>query len=158
MLVNYNEAAMQAALQIGLSGWSFSQSQDGGKITVKNLAVQDVTIENGITTVSPEGEHPLSEDDRVPAVLGERDDRVQRAAAVERATSSKAQLNSASIKLANPDVKEVNLSNVPNWLDNSSEVQNFLENKLAQQPAIPVTGLLQTFIASGGSLGPTIAA
>ena len=67
-------------------------------------------------------------------------------------------LSSASIKLANPDVKDVNLSNVPNWLDNSSEVQNFLESKLAQQPPIAVTGLLQTFLASGGSLGPTIGA
>ena len=45
---------------------------------------------------------------------------------------------------------------MPNWLDNSSEVQNFLESKIAQQSPIPVTALMQMFLAAGGSLGPTI--
>ena len=27
VLANYNEATMKAALQVGMSGWSFSQSQ-----------------------------------------------------------------------------------------------------------------------------------
>jgi hypothetical protein len=74
------------------------------------------------------------------------------------ATLVDGQVQAASVKLANPVVKEVNLSNVPNWLDNSSEMRNFLENKLEAQPPITLTSLVQTFLAMGGSLGPTILA
>jgi hypothetical protein len=45
---------------------------------------------------------------------------------------------------------------VPNWLDSTSEVKNFLEVKIAEQSPIPVTALMQAFLAAGGSLGPTI--
>jgi hypothetical protein len=74
------------------------------------------------------------------------------------ATFTEGQLQAASIKLANPDVTEVNQSNVPNWLDNSSEMRNFLENKLEAQPPIAVTELFRTFLLAGGSLGPTVLA
>ena len=75
---------MKAALQVGLSGWSFGETKAGEKITVKNLQVQDVGIVNGTTTVYLKARHPLPENERLPAVLGKRDDQVQRTAATER--------------------------------------------------------------------------
>ena len=155
VLANYDEATMKAALQVGIAGWSFGQSQSGGKITVKNLEVQDVAIENGVTRVHLKGTIRYQKTTGFPqfSVSGTIKFSVQPQLSANFVEGA---LNSASIKLANPVVKEVNLSNVPNWLDNSSEVRSFLEAKLAQQPAINVAGLLQTFLAAGGSLGPTI--
>jgi hypothetical protein len=157
VLANYNEATMKAALQYGLAGWSFSKSSGGEKITVKNLAVQDVTIEDGITRVHLKATIRYQKTTGFPqfSVSGTIKFSVQPQLSAYFVEGS---LNSASIKLANPDVKEVNLNNVPNWLDNTSEVHQFLETKLAQQPAINVTSLLQSFVAAGGSLGPSIGA
>lgn len=156
-LANYDEATMRAALQIGLAGQSFSQNNGGEKVTVKNLAVQDVVIENGITRVHLKATIRYQKTTGFPqfSVSGTIKFSVQPELS---ASFVEGVLNSASIKLAKPEVKELNLSNVPNWLDNASEMREFLEHKLAQQPAIDVTDLLQTFVASGGSLGPTIGA
>jgi Ca2+-binding RTX toxin-like protein len=156
-LVNYNAAALKAVLQMGLGGWSFSQSQSGGKVTVSNLQVQDVTIENGITTVHLKGKIRYQKTTGFPqfSVSGTIEFSVQPQLS---ATFVEAKLQSASVKMASPNVTEVNLNNVPNWLDNSSEVRAFLEAKLAHQPPIGVTGLMQTFLQAGGSLGPAIQA
>jgi hypothetical protein len=148
---------MKTALQVGLAGQSFSQSQGGGKVTVSNLEVENVTIENGITTVHLKGKIQYKKTTGFPQFSVSGSIRFS-ATPQLNAIFVEAQVNSASVKLANVNVKEVNLSNVPNWLDNTGEVRNFLENKLAQQPPINVTELLQMFIASGGSLGPTIVA
>jgi hypothetical protein len=155
VLANYNEATMKTALQVGLSGWSLSKTKNGEKITVKNLQVLDVAIVDGVTTVLLKGSIRYQKTTGFPqfSVSGTIKFSVQPQLS---ATFVEAGLTAAAIKLANPDVKEVNLSNVPNWLDNSSEMRNFLENKLAQQPPINVAPLLQTFLAMGGSLGPTI--
>jgi hypothetical protein len=155
-LANSNAATMEAALQAGLGGWSLSKSQSGGKVTVSNLTVQDVTIENGITTVHLKGKIRYQKTTGFPqfSVSGTIEFSVRPQLT---ANFTEGQLTSAAVKLANVNVTDVNLSNVPNWLDNTSEVRDFLEGKLAQQPPIEVTGLLQLFLASGGSLGPTIA-
>jgi len=154
-LANYDEATMKAALQIGLVGRSFSQTNGGEKVTVKNLEVQDVVTENGVMRVHLKATIRYQKTTAFPqfSVSGTIKFSVQpelSASFVEGA------LNSGSIKLAKPAVKELNLSNVPNWLDNASEMRGFLEHKLAQQSAIDVTDLLRTFVAAGGSLGPTI--
>jgi hypothetical protein len=156
-LADHDPAAMRAALQVGLAGWSFSRSQGGGKVTVSSLEVQDVTIENGVTTVHLKGKIQYKKTTGFPqfSVSGSIKFSVRPQL---NANFVEGQLQSASVKLAGVQVKEVNLSNVPNWLDNSSEVRNFLEGKLAQQPPLPVTGVLQMYLATGGSLGPTIAA
>jgi hemolysin type calcium-binding protein len=157
VLANYDEATMKAALQVGLNGWSMSKLKDGEKITIKDIRVQDVSIENGITTLHLKATIRYQKTTGFPqfSTTGTIKFSVQPQLS---ATFVEAGLTSASIKLANPDVQEVNLSNVPNWLDNSSEMRHFLESKLAQQPAITVTPLLQTFLAMGGSLGPSIGA
>lgn len=154
-LANYNATAMKAALQIGLTGMSFSQSQSGGKVTVNHLEVQDVRIENGVTTIDLKAKIRYQKTTGFPqfSVSGTIKFSVQPQL---NAYFVEGQVSSASIELANVNVTQVNLSNVPNWLDNSSEMQNFLENKLEQQPPIPVTALVQAYIATGGSLGPTI--
>ena len=155
VLANYDEATMKAALQAGLAGWSFGKSKDGEKITVKDIRVQDVSIENGITTLHLKATIRYQKTTGFPqfSTTGTIKFSVQPQLSAWFVEGS---LTSASIKLANPDVKEVNLSNVPNWFDNSSEMRGFLEAKLAQQPAIVVTTLLQNFLAMGGSLGPSI--
>lgn len=126
-------------------------------MTVSNLQVQDVTIENGITTVHLKGKIRYQKTTGFPqfSVSGTIEFSVQPQL---NATFVEAHLQSATVKMANPNVTAVNLSNVPNWLDNTSEVRAFLEAKLAQQPPIGVTGLMQMFIQSGGSLGPAIVA
>ena len=156
MLVNHNEAAMKAALQVGLASWSFSQSQGGGKMTVNNLEVQDVAIENGVTTVhlkgkirykkstgfpqfSVSGTIKFSVQPQLPAYFVEG---VVRSASVSSRTKCERGESEQRAELAGQHERG----------------QNFLENKIAQQPPIPVTALLQSFIAMGGSLGPTIAA
>ena len=108
VLANYNEATMKAALQVGLSGWSFSQSQGGEKITVKNLQVQDVAIENGTTTVHLKADIRYQKTSGFPqfSVSGTIKFSVQPQLSAYFVEGS---LTSASIKLANPDVKEVNL-------------------------------------------------
>jgi hypothetical protein len=155
VLANYDEATMKVALQAGMAGWSFGKSKDGEKITVKDIRVQDVSIENGITTLHLKATIRYQKTTGFPqfSTTGTIKFSVQPQLSAWFVEGS---LTSASIKLANPDVKEVNLSNVPNWLDNSSEMRGFLEAKLAQQPAIAVTTLLQSFLAMGGSLGPSI--
>jgi len=156
-LANYNAATMQAALEAGLAGRSFSQSENGGKITVSNLHVQAVSIENGITTVHLKAKIQYKKTTGFPqfSVSGSIEFSVQPQLS---ATFIEGAVASASVKLANPHVPSVNISNVPNWLDNNAEVQDFLEHKLANQPPISITPLVQAFIAVGGSLGPTIGA
>ena len=157
VLVNYNAAAMKTALQIGLAGRSFSQSQNGEKVTISNIEVQSVSIVNGITTLHLKAKMRYQKTTGFPqfSTTGSIKFSVQPQL---NATFVDAQVFSASVKLANPNVTAVNINNVPNWLDNNSEMRNFLENKLEQQPSIPITSLLQTFIQAGGSLGPVVVA
>jgi RTX calcium-binding nonapeptide repeat (4 copies) len=157
VLANYDETTMKVALQAGMAGWSFGKSKDGEKITVKDIRVQDVSIENGITTLHLKATIRYQKTTGFPqfSTTGTIKFSVQPQLSAWFVEGS---LTSASIKLAKPDVKEVNLSNVPNWLDNSAEMRDFLEAKLAQQPAITVTNLLQSYVAMGGSLGPSIGA
>ena len=156
-LANYDEATMKVALQAGLAGWSFGKLKNGEKITVKDIRVQDVNIENGITTLHLKATIRYQKSTGFPqfSTSGTIKFSVQPQLSAWFVEGS---LTSASIKLANPEVTEVNLSNVPNWLDNSSEMRDFLEAKLAQQPAITVTILLHSFVAMGGILGPSIGA
>jgi hypothetical protein len=155
VLAGYNEATMKAALQVGLSGWSFGKTKGGEKITVKNLQVLDVAIVNGTTTVFLKAEIRYQKTRGFPqfSVSGTIKFSVQPQLSASFIEGS---LTSASIKMARPEVQDVNLSNVPNWLDSTSEVKNFLEVKIAEQSPIPVTALMQAFLAAGGSLGPTI--
>jgi hypothetical protein len=157
VLAGYNEATMKAALQVGLSGWSFGKTKDGEKITVKNLQVLDVAIENGITTVFLKADIRYQKTRGFPqfSVSGTITFSVQPQLSAYFTDGS---LTSASIKMAHPAVEDVNLSNVPNWLDSTSEVKNFLEARIAERSPIPVTALMQVFLATGGSLGPTIGA
>jgi hypothetical protein len=155
-LVNYNAAAMKAALQIGLNGVSFSEYKNGEKVTISNIEIQSVSIENGVTTLHLKATIRYQKTTGFPqfSTTGTIQFSVQPKLS---ATFVDGQVHSASVKLANPNVTEVNINNVPNWLDNTSEVREFIEKKLEQQPALPVTALLQMFIQSGGSLGPTVA-
>lgn len=156
-LAGYNASTMKTALELGMSGWSFSQTQNGGKITVSNLHVQEVSIDNGLTTVHLKAKIQYKKTTGFPqfSVSGSIEFTVQPQLS---ATFVEGGLTSASVKLANPEVTNVNINNVPNWLDNNSEVENFLEHKLANQPPIAITPLVQAFLAVGGSLGPTIGA
>jgi hypothetical protein len=156
-LANYNAAALKSALQTGLVGRSFSQSDNGEKVTVSHLEIQNVTIENGITTLHLKARIRYQKTTGFPqfSTTGSMKFTVQPQLS---ATFTELGVQSASIKLANPNVTQVNINNVPNWLDNNSEVRNFLEAKLEQQPAVPITSLLRTFIQAGGSLGPTVVA
>jgi hypothetical protein len=156
-LVNSNEAALRAALQVALDGWSFSRSQNGEKITVKNLQIVDVAIENGQTRLH------LKADIRYQKTTGFPQFSVSGTLRFSvtpqlNASFTEGALTSATVKLANPNVTSLNLSNVPNWLDNSSEMRNFLEAKLAQEAPIDITAAVQTFLTLGGSFGPTIVA
>ena len=155
VLANYDPATMKAALQYGLGGYSLSQSQAGGKIIVDHIAVQNVTIENGTTTVFLSARIRYKKTTGFPqfSVSGSIHFSVQPQLTARFVEGN---LQSASIALANPQVQDLSIDYVPSWLSNASEVHDFLESKLAAQPPIAVTALLQTFLAMGGSLGPTI--
>jgi hypothetical protein len=157
VLVNYDASAMKSALQVGLTGVSFSKKKDGEKVTISKIEVQSVTIENGVTTLHLKARIRYQKTTGFPqfSTTGTIKFSVQPKL---NATFVENQVHSASVKLANPNVNEVNINNVPNWLDNTSEVRSFLENKLENLSPLPVTSLLQLFIQSGGSLGPTVTA
>ena len=147
---------MKAALQVGIAGWSFGQSQSGGKITVKNLEVQDVAIENGVTTVHLKGTIRYQKTTGFPqfSVSGTIKFSVQPQLS---ANFVEGVLNSASIKLAEPrreGSEPQQRAELAGQLLGGAAASS--RAKLAQQPPINVTALLQTFLASGGSLGPTI--
>jgi hypothetical protein len=156
-LVNSNEATLKAALQMGLSGVSFSRSEGGEKVTVKNIQVEDVAIENGVTRLYLKAAIRYQKTTGFPQFSVSGTIRFS-ATPQLNATLVEGALISATVKLASPQVTSVNLSNVPNWLDNSSEMREFLEAKLAAQPPMDITALAQAFLASGGSFGPVIAA
>lgn len=156
-MVNGNPALLRAALQAGLAGRSFSESHNGEKVTVSHIEVVDVSIVNGVTTLTLKANIRYQKTRGFPqfSVSGTMKFSVQPQLS---ATFLDAQLQSASLNLANPEVLSVNINNVPNWLDNNSEVRAFLTAKLAEQPPIPCTNELRLFLMAGGSLGPAILA
>lgn len=157
VLVNYNAAAMKSALQMGLTGKSFSQSKNGEKVTISNIEVESVTIENGVTTLHLKAKMRYQKTTGFPqfSTTGTIKFTVQPKLS---ATFGESGLLAASIKLGNPEVTSVNINNIPNWLDNTSKVRDFLTHKLEQVSPIPCTQLLALFLNSGGSLGPVVAA
>ena len=157
VLVNYNAATMKSALQIGLTGKSFSKSNNGEKVTISNIEVESVSIENGITTLHLKAKIRYQKTTGFPqfSTSGTIKFTVQPKLT---ATFTSAGLSSAYIKLGNPSVTSVNINNIPNWLDNTSEVRDFLTNKLEQMAPIGCTALLAMFLNAGGSLGPVVSA
>lgn len=157
-LASATPATLKAALQQGLTGKSYSKTKNGLKFSVKDFEVETVTVANGVTTVAIKAKVRLQQfvfGQQVASTSGTLKFTLQPQLS---ATLIDASVASASVSLANVQVTEMNLNNVPNWLDNASEVREFLEAKLAAEPPMNYTSQLQAYLAFGGSLGPTIEA
>jgi hypothetical protein len=156
-LASNNPTILKAAVQSGLNGVSFSKTSNGTKFSVKNLTVDTVTIQNGITTIALQatvrvqqfvfGREVASSTGSVKFTLNPK----------LSASLTDLTVTTATIGLANVHVTQFNLNNVPNWIDNASEVRDFLESKFAGI-FLNYKTQLQTILALGGSLGPTLVA
>lgn len=157
-LANATPAALKGALQQGLTGKSYSKTKNGLKFSVSNLEVETVSVANGVTTVAIKAKVSLKQyvlGQVVASTSGTLKFTVQPQLS---ATLIDAAVSSASVNLANVQVTEMNLNNVPNWIDNASEVREFLESKIAAEPPMDYTSQLQAYLAFGYSLGPVIEA
>lgn len=157
-LVGNNSATMKTAIQSGLDGVSFSKTKNGFKFTVSELKIETITIESGLTTLAMRAKVNVKQyvfGQQVASSTGTLKFTLQPQVSI---TFAEALVQKATIGLANVKVKEMNLNNVPNWIDNNSEVRDFLEAKIAALPAMNYTSQVQLFLALGGSLGPTVQA
>lgn len=156
-LAQGDPATLKMALQIALTGKKFSKAHNGEKITVSHLQVQAVSVVDGVTTVSIKAKIRYQKTQGFPqfSETGEIKFSFQPQLS---ATFVEGYLQNASMRLGEAQVQSVNLNNVPNWLDNSSEVRDFLTAKLQQQPPVPFTADLNAYLTAGGSLGPMIVA
>ena len=156
-LVQGNATTMKQVLQVALAGQSFSQSNNGETITVDHLNVQDVQIVNGVTTVTVTAKIHYKKT-TIFGTFSEGGDIKFTIQPQLSATFVEGHLQSASVKLGNPQVLFVHLNNVPSWVTNNDTVRDFLTAKLSQVPPIPFTVQVQAFLNAGGSLGPTVVA
>lgn len=157
-LANTTPAVLKTALQQGLTGKSYSKTKNGLKFSVKDLEVETVTVANGVTTVAIKAKVQLQQfvfGQQVASTSGTLKFTVQPQLS---ATLIDAAVSSASVNLANVQVAEMNLNNVPNWIDNASEVREFLEAKIGAEPPMNYTSQLQLYLTLGYSLGPVIEA
>jgi Ca2+-binding RTX toxin-like protein len=112
-----------------LHGKSFSESLSGETVKVDNMRVADVRIVDGVTTIEmtadihykkTRGLIQFSESGSIRFTVQPQ----------VSATLVEGHVNYATIALANPQVLNVSLHNVPSWLSNSGQVRDFLQSKM----------------------------
>jgi Ca2+-binding RTX toxin-like protein len=125
---------------------------NGHHVRVKNVRVSDVTISGGETTLEIRADYRYQ--DTRGLVQFSVSGSVRLSLRPELAiTLTEGGVQSANLALKDLNVLEVNVNNVPNWADNSAFIRNQIQARLGVMAPIPIAGLVQAYLASGGTLG-----
>lgn len=146
------EAQLQSLISAGLGGYfPLKHSKDGEHITVSDPRLTELKCPNPRINMRADIRYQKTQGFPQFSSSGSLRLTSPLVARVTHSLTNPPTVHQAQACLTNIDVTELNLKNVPNWLDNSW-IRQWLNGKLANKMCFNVTSLVSFYVQQGGSL------
>jgi hypothetical protein len=146
------EAQLKSLLGAGLGNYfPLKHSKDGEHITISDPRLTDLKCPNLRMTLGADIRYQKTQGIPQFSSSGKVRFTSPLIAKVTHSLTSPPVVHRALACLTNINVTELNLNNVPNWVDNSW-VRQWLNGKLANRMCFDVTSLVRLYVQQGGQL------
>jgi Ca2+-binding RTX toxin-like protein len=129
---------------------------NGHHVRVKNVKVSHVTIAAGQTKLEIRADYRYQDTRGLVQYSVSGSVRLS-LRPVLQISLTETGVDSANITFKDLNVLEVTVNNVPNWADNIGFIRNKIAAELNGMAPVPVAGLVQAYLATGGTLGNAVA-
>lgn len=146
------EAQLKALLGAGLGSYfPLKYSKDGEHITISDPRLTDLKCPNLRVTLGADIRYQKTQGVPQFSSSGKVRFTSPLIARVTRSLTNPPVVHRALACLTNINVTDLNLNNVPNWVDNTW-VRQWLNGKLANRMCFDVTSLVRLYVQQGGQL------